>query len=62
MGSCLIFQSESSEEANVLTKQVTLLERGAWGQSGRGESSRVKETKRTALPHGSVSGFIVMSW
>lgn len=55
MGSCLIFQSELSEEASVLTKQMTLLERGAWGQRRRGESSRVKETKRTALPHGSQS-------
>ena len=39
----------------MLTKQETLLGRGA-----QMESRRVREPRRTALPHGSVSGFMVM--
>ena len=39
----------------MLTKLETLLERGA-----QAESSRVMEPKRTALPPGSVSDFMVM--
>ena len=39
----------------MLTKLGTLLERGA-----QAESSRVMEPKRTALPPGSVSDFMVM--
>ena len=55
MGSCLTLRNELSEESHVLTKQETLLGRGAWE-----ESSRVREPRRTALPSGSVSGFMVM--
>ena len=47
MGSCLTLGNELAKETHKLTKQVTLLGRGA-----RGESSRVGEPRRTALPHG----------
>ena len=47
-GSCLTLGNELSEETHVLTKQKTLLGRGA-----RGESSRVREPRRSALPRGS---------
>ena len=47
MGSCLTLGSELPEETHVLTKQKALLERGA-----QGESSRVREPRRTALPSG----------
>ena len=39
--------NELSEETHVLTKQEILL-----GKSIRVESSRVREPRRTALPHG----------
>ena len=39
----------------MLTKQETLLGKGAWV-----ESRRVREPRRTALPHGLVSGFMMM--
>ena len=39
----------------MLTKQEIL-----WGKGTRVESSRVREPRRTALPRGSVSGFMVM--
>ena len=45
MGSCLTLGNESSEETHMLTKQEILLEKGALG-----ESSRVREPRRTALP------------
>ena len=45
---CLTLRSELSEETHVLTKQETLLGRGA-----RVESSRIREPRRTALPCGS---------
>ena len=50
MGPCLTLGNELSEETHVLTKQETLLGRGA-----RVESSRVREPRRTALPCGSQS-------
>ena len=56
MGSCLTLGTELSEETHVLRKQEILLGRGT-----QAESSRVRETGRTALPRGStVSGFMVM--
>ena len=48
MASCLTLRNELSEETQVLTKQETLLGRGA-----RAESRRVKEPRRTVLPRGS---------
>ena len=53
LGSCLTLGNELSEETHVLTKQEILLGKGTWV-----ESSRVREPRRTALPHGSV--FMVM--
>ena len=50
VGSCLTLGNELSEETHILTKQKTLLGRGAWA-----ESSRVREPRRTALPCGSQS-------
>ena len=50
VGSCLTREHELSEETHVLTKQETLLGRGA-----RAESSRVRDPRRTALPRGSQS-------
>ena len=47
VGSCLTLGNELSKETHVLTKQETLLGRGA-----QVESSRVREPRRTALPHG----------
>ena len=44
MGSCLTLRNELSEETH---KQEILLGRGA-----QAESSRVRESRRTALPHG----------
>ena len=56
LGSCLTLRNELSEETHVLTKQEILL-----GKGTRMESSRVREPRRTALPHGSQSpGFMVM--
>ena len=56
LGSCLTLGNELSEETNVLTKQEILL-----GKGTRVESCRVREPRRTALPHGlPVSGFMVM--
>ena len=50
MGSCLTIEKELSEETHVLTKQKTLLARGA-----HVDSSRERELGRTAPPHGSKS-------
>ena len=50
VGSCLTFRNELSEETHVLTKQETLLGRGA-----QEKSSRVREPRRTALPRASQS-------
>ena len=47
LGSCLTIGNELSEETHVLTKQEILL-----GKGTQGESSRVREPRRTALPHG----------
>ena len=47
MGSCLTLRNVLSEETHVLTKQEVLLGRGA-----QMESSRVREPRKTALPHG----------
>ena len=55
VGSCLTLRSELSEEIHVLTKQEILL-----GKGTQAESSRVREPRRTALPHGLVSGFMMM--
>ena len=43
MSSCLTLRNELSEETHVLTKQETLLARGA-----QAESSRIREPRRTA--------------
>ena len=48
MGSCLTLRNELSEETHVLTKQETLLERGA-----RAEGGRAREPRGAALPRGS---------
>ena len=48
MGSCLTPRNEPSEETHVLTKQETLLERGA-----RAEGGRAREPRGAALPQGS---------
>ena len=48
LGSCLTLGNELSEETHVLTKQEILL-----GEGAQMESSRVRETRRTALPCGS---------
>ena len=53
LGSCLTLGNELSEETHVLTKQEILL-----GKGSRLESSRVRESRRTALPRG--RGFMVM--
>ena len=50
LGSCLTLGSELSEETHVLTKQEIL-----WGKGTQAESSRVREPRRTALPHDSQS-------
>ena len=47
LGSCLTLRNELSEETHVLTKQETLLGKGAWV-----ESRRVREPRRAALSHG----------
>ena len=47
LGSCLTLRNELSEETRVLTKQEILL-----GKGTQVESSRVREPRRTALPHG----------
>lgn len=52
MGSCLMLGNEWSEESHVLTKQETLLGKGAWEGS-----SRVREPRRTALQVVAVSGW-----
>ena len=48
LGSCLTLGDELSKETHVLTKQAILL-----GMGTGVESSRVREPRRTALPHGS---------
>ena len=53
MGSCLTLRNELSKETCVLTKQEILL-----GKGTSVESSRVREPRRTAVPHG--LGFMVM--
>ena len=50
LGSCITLGNELSEETHVLTMQEILL-----GKSMRAESSRVREPRRTVLPHGSKS-------
>ena len=50
LGSCLTFGNELSKETHVLTKQEILL-----GKGTQVESNRVREPRRTALPHGSQS-------
>ena len=50
VGSCLTLGNELSEETHVLTKQEIL-----WGKGTQAENSRVREPRRTALPHGSQS-------
>lgn len=47
VGSCLTLRNELSEETHVLTKQKSLLGRGALA-----ESNRLRETGTPALPHG----------
>ena len=46
MGSSLTLGNELSKKTHVLTKQEILLGRDTWV-----ESSRVREPRRTALPH-----------
>ena len=48
MGSCLTLRNELSKQTHKLTKQEIFLERDT-----RLESSRVREARRAALPHGS---------
>ena len=50
LGSCLTLGNELSEETHVLTEQEILLGKDTWV-----ESRRVREPRRTALPHGSQS-------
>ena len=50
LGSCLTLGNELSEETHVLTKQEILL-----GKGTQVESRRVREPRRTALPHGAQS-------
>ena len=50
LGSCLTLRNEWSKETHVLTKQEIFWGKGPWV-----ESSRVREPRRTALPHGSQS-------
>ena len=47
LGSCLTLRNELSKGTHVLTKQEMLLGKGIWV-----ESRRVREPRRTALPHG----------
>ena len=47
LGPCLTLRNELSEKTHVLTKQEILL-----GKGSRVEGSRVREPRRTALPHG----------
>ena len=56
VGSCLTLRNELFEETQVLTKQETLLERGA-----QVESRKVRETQENGSATGfTVSGFMVM--
>ena len=48
MDSCLTLGNELSEDKHTLTKKNDLIGKGCLG-----EGSRVRETRRTALPHGS---------
>ena len=50
VGSCLASDKEFSKETHVLTKQEILLRRGT-----QGDSSRVRDPRRTVLPRGSRS-------
>ena len=50
LGSCLTLRNELSKETHVLTKQEILL-----GKGTQVKSNRVREPRRTALPHGSQS-------
>ena len=50
LGSCLTPGNELSKETHVLTKQEILLGKGI-----QVESSRVREPRRAALPHGAQS-------
>ena len=50
VGSCLTLGNKLSEESHMLTKQESLLGRGAWA-----ESRRVREPRGTAMPCGSQS-------
>ena len=52
LGSCLTLRNELSKETHVLTKQEVLLGKGSWV-----ESSRVRESRRTALPAACSLGF-----
>ena len=47
LGSCLTLRNELSKETHVLTKQEILL-----GKGTQAASNRVREPRRTALPHG----------
>ena len=47
VGSFLTLRNELFQETHVVTKQEALL-----GRDNRAESSRVRESKKTALPHG----------
>ena len=53
---CLTLRNELLEKAHLLTKQETLLGGGIWV-----EISRVREPRRTSLPHGSWSQ-VLWSW
>ena len=55
LGSCLTLGNELSKETHVLTKPEILLGKGTWV-----ESSRVRESRRTALPRGDGISFRVV--
>ena len=52
LSSCLTLRNELSEDTHVLTKQEILL-----GKGTQAESRRVREPRKTALPHGLQSQF-----
>lgn len=57
MGSCLTLGNELSKETHILTKQKTLLGRGAWV-----ESNRIKEPRRMALSGSSTTALEFVVW
>ena len=63
-GSCLTLRKELTEETDVLTKQETLLGRGAWVESREGEGTQEKLLCHMACSlrfHGDEVSFWVIS-